>query len=338
MRRVALIVGSGISAELVPSVLEIIEAAGVAIDWLRVDVPRLDPDDMKGPLAEAVEAVESCGVGLKTRLFAASSIGSPEGSRNPNVLLRRRLGLYAGLFSIRPIEGIPTRYPGIDLLLVRENTEDIYKGIEHEIVDGVVESLKVVTREASERIARFAFDAVESLGRRHVTFIHKANIMKMSDGLFLDATRGVAAQHPEVGYREMIVDAACMQMVLDPYQFDVLLAGNLYGDILSNVGSGLAGGVSSVSSVSIGDRTRVYEAIHGHAPDLEGTGLANPLPILTPALGLLRHLGEESAAERVEDAVRDQLLSDSDRTPDLGGEASTREMVDGILNSLENPS
>ena len=337
MNRAALIVGDGISAEIVPLVLEVIEASGVQVQWDRVDVPRLEPERMVEPLEAAVEAVRSCGVGLKTRLVAGSgtgAAGSSEGSRNPNVVLRRELDLFAGVLPIRPIEGIPTRYPGIDLVLVRENTEDIYKGIEHEIVPGVVESLKVVTRAACDRVSRFAFDAVRTLGRKHLTFVHKANIMKRSDGLFLEVVRGVASENPDIGFRELIVDAACMQMVLDPYQFDVILTGNLYGDILSNLGSGLAGGISSVSSVNIGDGVRIYEAIHGHAPELEGSGLGNPLPVLTPALGLLRHFGEEQAAESIENAVRTVLRDGGPRTPDLGGTAGTREMVDGILAAL----
>ena len=182
------------------------------------------------------------------------------------MLLRRRLGLFAGVVPIRPLAGIPTRFPGIDLLLIREITEDIYKGIEHEIVPGVVESLKVVTRDACERIARFAFATLRAEGRKHLAFVHKANIMKMSDGLFLATVRRIAKENPDVGYRELIVDAACMQLVLDPYPFDVLLMGNHYGDILTSLGSGLAGGISGAHAINIGDRYRVYEAIHGDAP------------------------------------------------------------------------
>lgn len=342
MRRVALIVGGGISGEIVPPVLDILEAAGAEIEWDRVDVPTLTESEIEDRLDAAVAAVERCGIGLKTRLFApphgsrlaADMADDAPGTRNPNVLLRHRLGLYAGVLPIRPLEGIATRFEGVDLLLVRENTEDIYKGIEHEIVPGVVESLKVVTREACERISRFAFQALRTLGRAHLTFVHKANIMKMSDGLFLDTVRQVAAEHPDLGFREMIVDAACMQLVLDPYQFDVILTGNLYGDILSNLGSGLAGGISGAHTINIGDRYRVYEAVHGAAPHLEGTGRANPLPLLSPAIALLRHVGAEQPADRIGAAVTWVLSTREAITQDLGGSATTREMAGAIIASL----
>ena len=337
MTRVALIVGDGVSADIVPLVLRIVKATGARIQWQRVDVPTPADHTSGEPLEAAVAAIRECGTGLKTRLH-----GLPRGEGqaraprpgNPNVLLRQRLGLYAGVRPIKALAGIQTRYPELDLILIRENTEDIYKGIEHEIVDGVVESLKVVTRDACRRIARFAFDSVATLGRRHVTFIHKANIMKMSDGLFLQTVREIACERPEVGFREMIVDAACMQLVLDPYQFDVLLTGNLYGDILSNLGSGLAGGISGAHSINIGDEYRVYESIHGDARHLEGTGLANPLPVLTPAVALLRHLGDEERATAIEASVTRILREGGPRTPDLGGSSSTEEMTEAIVKGL----
>jgi isocitrate dehydrogenase (NAD+) len=355
MRRVALIVGGGISREIAAPVLEVIAAAGARIEWDRVDVPTLEPGDLDAHLDPAVAAVERCGTGLKTRLSVASPSAefardggahhqrhddsAPEdddapGPQNPNVLLRRRLGLFAGVIPIRPLAGIPTRFPGIDLLVIREITEDIYKGIEHEIVPGVVESLKVVTRDACERIARFAYATLRAEGRRHLAFVHKANIMKMSDGLFLATVRRIAKENPEVGYRELIVDAACMQLVLDPYPFDVLLMGNHYGDILSNLGSGLAGGISGAHAINVGDRYRVYEAIHGEAPHLEGTGRANPLPLLSPAIALLRHLGEAEAADRIAVAVTRVLEERRVVTPDLGGTATTKEMAAAIIGAI----
>jgi isocitrate dehydrogenase (NAD+) len=232
------------------------------------------------------------------------------------------------------VPGIPTRFPGVDLLLIREITEDIYKGIEHEIVPGVVESLKVVTRDACERITRFAYGILREQGRRHLTFVHKANIMKMSDGLFLATVRRLAAEHPDVGYRELIVDAACMQLVLDPTPFDVLLMGNHYGDILSNLGSGLAGGISGAHAINVGDRFRVYEAVHGEAPHLEGTGRANPLPLLSPAIALLRDLDLTAAADRIAAALTRVLEEGRVRTPDLGGRAGTRELTDAIIAAI----
>jgi isocitrate dehydrogenase (NAD+) len=339
MSKVALIVGGGISREIVAPVLSILEAANVDIEWQRVDVPDFGDGDIEELLEEAAAAVEACGIGLKTRLFAPPARpeyeGDAPGTNNPNVLLRKRLGLYAGVLPIRPMEGIRTRYPGLDLLLVRENTEDIYKGIEHEIVPGVVESLKVVTREACERIARFAFAAIRTLGRSHLTFMHKANIMKLSDGLFLETVRRVAADHADIGYQERIVDAACMQLVLDPYQFDVILTGNHYGDILSNIGSGLAGGVSGAHSLNIGDSCRVYEAVHGGAPHLVGTGLANPLPLLSPALALLEHLGESEAEARIRRGVAAVLADGSHTTPDLGGETTGSDMAEAIVAAFD---
>jgi isocitrate dehydrogenase (NAD+) len=347
--RVALIVGEGISREIAPPVLDVVAASGARVEWDRVDVPTLHAGAMGPHLDQAVAAVERCGVGLKTRLLVpppASSIalgdgvlgslGDAPGPQNPNVLLRRRLGLFAGVIPIRPLAGIRTRFPGIDLLVIREITEDIYKGIEHEIVPGVVESLKVVTREACERITRFAYATLRAEGRRHLTFVHKANIMKMSDGLFLATVRRVAAENPDIGYKESIVDAVCMQLVLDPYPFDVLLMGNHYGDILSNLGSGLAGGISGAHAISIGDRYRMYEAIHGEAPHLEGTGRANPLPLLSPAIALLRHLGETVAADRIAAAVERVLEAGETLTPDLGGSATAREMAEAIIAAMRS--
>jgi isocitrate dehydrogenase (NAD+) len=338
-------------------VLDVVAAAGARIEWDRVDVPTLDAGDMDAHLDQAVAAVERCGVGLKTRLsvssrstsfagdhhrrpFGGDGSSAPgeddaPGPQNPNVLLRRRLGLFAGVIPIRPLAGIPTRFPGIDLLIVREMTEDIYKGIEHEIVPGVVESLKVVTRDACERITRFAYATLRAEGRRQLAFVHKANIMKMSDGLFLATVRRIAKENSDVGYRELIVDAACMQLVLDPYPFDVLLMGNHYGDILSNLGSGLAGGISGAHAINIGDRCRVYEAIHGEAPHLEGTGRANPLPLLSPAIALLRHLGEAVAADRIAAAVTRVLEERRTVTPDLGGTATTQEMAAAIIGAMK---
>ena len=349
MKRVALIVGGGISREIVGPVLAVVEAAGASIDWDRVDVPTLEIGDTDAHLDQAVASVERCGIGLKTRLSVSTAgardampAAAPDtqseydapGSQNPNVLLRRHLGLFAGVVPVRPLPGIPTRFPGIDLLLIREMTEDIYKGIEHEIVPGVVESLKVVTRDACERIARFAYATLRAEGRKHLAFVHKANIMKMSDGLFLATVRRIAKENPDVGYRELIVDAACMQLVLDPYPFDVLLMGNHYGDILTNVGSGLAGGISGAHAINIGERHRVYEAIHGDAPHLVGTGRANPLPLLSPAIALLRYVGESAAADRIVAAMTRVLEERRAVTADLGGNATTSEMAAAIVAAI----
>lgn len=342
---VALIVGGSIGAEVLPPVLEVLTAAGAEFEWRRVDVAT--PSDeverqaelLDQQLEAAVAAVKTCGVGLKTRL-----IGPPAGSlvpdtdspgpMNSNVLLRQRLGLFAGVRPIKSLPGLPTRYPDLDLLIIRENTEDIYKGIEHEIVPGVVQSLKVVTREACERIARYAFRIAREHGRERVTFVHKANILKQTDGLFLRTVRGIAAEHPEIAYREMIVDAACMQLVLDPYQFDLVLTGNLYGDILSNLCAGLAGGISLAYGIDIGRECRIFDALHGDAPHLVGTGKANPLPLLAAAQAMLRHFEMDAVAERIGGAIAEVLAQRARLTPDLGGEATTREMCEAIRARL----
>jgi len=330
---IALIVGSGINQEITPEVQRVIEAAGVTIRWNRVDVVGPDYATAAAQLEEAAAAVEAAGLGLKTRLMTPT--GGPVGaSSNLNVALRRRLGLFAGVRAIRSLPGVSTRFPDLDLLIIRENSEDIYKGIEHEIVPGVIESIKVVTREASERIARFAFETALYLERSHLAFIHKANIMKLSDGLFLSVVQEVAEEYPQVPLRTVIVDAACMQLVLDPYQFDVLLMGNLYGDVLSSLCNGLTGGISSSLGIDIGDGVRIYEAVHGDAPQLDGLGLANPLPLLTPVVDLLHYIDEATAAERIGAAIETVTVSGSVLTGDLGGTASTVEMTDAIIGAL----
>lgn len=331
--QLALIVGGGINQEITPEVLRVIDAAGVTVAWNRVDVDAGDYPGAIAQLQEAAGAVRGAGLALKTRLLTPPG-GPTDSSNNLNVLLRRELGLYAGVRAVRSLPGVSTRFPDLDLLIIRENSEDIYKGIEHEIVPGVIESIKVVTKDASERIARFAFETAQYLEREHVTFVHKANIMKKSDGLFLDTVRTVAADYPGLPLRTVIVDAACMQLVLDPYQFDVLLMGNLYGDILSSLGNGLTGGVSSSLGIDIGDDVRIYEAIHGDAAELVGRGVANPLPLLTPAVELLHYMEESAAADRIAAAIETVTVAGRTVTGDIGGTASTAEMTDAIIEAL----
>lgn len=331
---IALLVGAGINQEITPEVLRVVDAAGVDINWHRFDIVGEDYREARAELNRAIAAVEEIGLALKTRLLTPS--GSPANvSHNLNVALRRELQLFAGVRAIRSLPGVSWRYPDLDLLIVRENSEGIYKGLEHEIVPGVVESIKVVTKDASERIARFAFETATYLERGHVTFIHKANIMKRSDGLFLETVREVASEYPQFGFRDVIVDAACMQLVLDPYQFDVLLMGNLYGDVLSSLCNGLTGGISSSLGIDIGDKARVYEAIHGDAVGLIGKGIANPLPLLTPAVDLLHYIREDKAAERIHAAIETVTLAGEHVTGDLGGSATTVQMTDAIIAALE---
>ncbi len=341
-RDVALIVGGSVGAEVVPPVLDVLERAGAGITWHRVDVVASASTNPEAWLEEAVATASRCGFALKTRLIAPPTDASRRRyddagalPMNPNVVFRRRLGLFAGVRPIKTRRGLSTRYPGLDLLLVRENTEDIYRGIEHEIVPGVVQSLKVVTRDACDRIARYAFAIARQYGRKKITFVHKGNIMKLSDGLFLRTVRAVAERHPDIQYQEMIVDAACMQMVLDPFQFDLLLSGNLYGDLLSSLGTGLAGGISVGYSVGVAEGgLRVFEAIHGDAAHLVGTGRGNPLPLLSPAIELLRHLEQPECAERLDHAISLVLEEGAATTPDLGGTAGTRQMCDAIAERL----
>ena len=330
---IALIVGGGINQEITPEVLRVIESAGVNITWNRVDVTGTDYETAAAQLEEAASAVESAGLALKTRLLTPP--GGPVGaSSNLNVALRRRLSLFAGVRAIRSLPGVSTRFPDLDLLIIRENSEGIYKGIEHEIVPGVIESIKVVTREASERIARFAFETALYLERKHLAFIHKANIMKQSDGLFLNVVMEVAEEYQQVPLRTVIVDAACMQLVLDPYQFDVLLMGNLYGDVLSSLCNGITGGISSSLGIDIGDDVRIYESVHGDAPQLEGKGVANPLPLLTPVVDLLHYVEEGKAARRIAAAIEAVTTEGTTLTGDLGGTASTAQMTEAIIEAL----
>lgn len=336
-REVALIVGSGAATEIVRPVVELLEWAGAELDWARVEVPAATGSERGDLLTEAVEATRDCGLALKTRLPSprAEQEGGRilRGPRNLNVDFRHRLGLYAAVRPIRSVPGLPSRFDDLDVLLVRENTEDIYKGIEHEIVDGVVQSLKVVTREACERITRFAFRMAEDRGREQITFVHKANILKRSDGLFLEVVREVAEDHPEIVLREAIVDAACMQLVLDPHRFDMILTGNLYGDILSSLGFGLVGGVSASLSINVSDDCVVFESVHGPADESDPTR-ANPLPLLRPAVALIRYLAQDGPADALAAATSAVLAAGESLTPDLGGRATAAEMCATIGNRL----
>ncbi len=336
--RVALIVGaSGIGAETAPPVLAILEAVGAEFDFVRVNVPTAVRRNTETVLREAAETIRDCRVALKTRLIGPgpNAVRVGPGPQNPNVALRQMLGLWASVRPMRSIPGLPTRYPDLDVLLIREITEGVYRGIEHEIVDGVVESMKVVSRAACQRIADYAFRIALRHNRRKITAIHKANIMKQSDGLFLDTVRSVAAGYPDIEVDDCIVDAACMRLVLDPYAFDVLLTDNLYGDIISNLGTGLAGGISAGHAINVGDDCHVFEAVHGDAPHLIGTGQANLLPLLTPATALLRHFELYDQADRIDQAVTTVLEERRSLTPDLGGNSSTWQMARSIIAAMK---
>jgi isocitrate dehydrogenase (NAD+) len=252
------------------------------------------------------------------------------------VALRKQFELFANMRPIRNLPGLPTRYPGVDLVIMRENTEGLYSGIEHEVVPGVVESLKIITEKASRRIARFAFEYARKHGRKKIHAIHKANIMKLSDGLFLRCSRAVAKEYPEITYGEHIVDNTCMQLVMNPYQYDMLLLENLYGDIISDLCAAFVGGLGLVPGANIGHEIAVFEAVHGSAPDIAGRNIANPTAVLLSGVLMLRHIGEAAAADRVQGAVEKVYRAKQKITRDVGGTASTTEFADAVIEALES--
>jgi isocitrate dehydrogenase (NAD+) len=327
--RVVLLPGDGVGPEIADATAPVIEAAGVAIEWVEAPIGVKAMVAYGTPLPnETLEQVRRIGVALKGRLVAAP--GSE--IANPSVGFRRALGLFA---QVRPVRSLPgSRYPDLDLVVVRETTEGEYSGLEHRVVPGVVESIKVVTKDACERIARFAFEYAERTGRKKVTAVHKANIMKLSDGLFLDCVRAVAKEHPAVPLDEMIVDNTAMKLVSDPYRFDLLVTESFYGDLIAELVTGLAGGISASRSALYGDGLAVFEAVHGAAPDLVGRNLANPLPMLGSAVLLLEHLGEVEAARRIDRAIERVLTEKKVVTRDLGGTARTPEMAAAIAAAI----
>jgi len=330
--RVVLIPGDGIGPEVTDAACAVVAAAGVEIDWERVEAGADVVAKYGQPVPETVlHAIRRAGIALK------GPIGTPVGGgfKSANVTLRQSLDLFASVRPVKTVPGVPSRYEGVDLVLVRENTEDLYAGLEHRVAPGIVESLKVVTEAASLRIAEYAFGLAEREGRREVAAVHKANIMKLSDGLFLECARRVAKKHPSVGFREIIVDNCAMQMVKDPTQFDVLLLGNLYGDILSDLAAGLVGGLGVVPGANVGDSCALFEAVHGSAPDIAGKGFANPTAVILSCGMMLRHLGEKAAAQRVENAVYAALAIRANHTRDLGGNSGTDAFTRAVIARLQ---
>jgi isocitrate dehydrogenase (NAD+) len=329
---VALIPGDGIGPEVAEQAVRILNATGVSIEWETVEAGHGVSLKYGGdPLPESTLAViRRHRIALKGPLTTEVVVGRP----SVNVALRKGLDLYACVRPIKSLPGVTSRYTDVDMVVIRENTEDLYCGIEHLVIPGVVETLKLITEKASLRIARYAFDLARREGRKKVTAIHKANIMKLSDGLFLECCRRVTREYPEVGYEELIVDNACMQLVRDPSRFDVLLMANLYGDIISDLGAGLVGGLGVVPGANIGEEYAVFEAVHGSAPDIAGKGIANPLAITMSGGMLLKHLGEEKAALALDEAIQAVLKEGRTVTRDLGGTATTREMADAIIDRL----
>ena len=329
-----LIPGDGIGPEVTDAAVSVVAAAGVDISWERVDAGGEVAARYGTPLPESVlNSVRVNRVALKGPV--TTPVG--EGFGSVNVALRKGLNLYACLRPVRSLPGVRSRYQDIDLVVVRENTEGLYSGIEHLVVPGVAESLKIITEQASTRIAHFAFRFARQNGRRKVTAVHKANIMKVSDGLFLESVRRARRSYPDIEYEELIVDAVCMNLVRDPYRFDVLLMENLYGDILSDLCAGLVGGLGVVPGANIGDDCAVFEAVHGSAPDIAGKGIANPTACILSAAMMLDHIGERPAATRVREALSSVLAEGSVLTPDLGGHATTRQMTQAICERLACP-
>ncbi len=332
---VVLIPGDGIGPEVTDAACAVIAAAGVRVDWELAEAGADVVAKYGTPVPESVlHAVRRAGVALK------GPIGTPVGGgfKSANVTLRQSLDLFASVRPVKTLPGVPTRYEGVDLVLVRENTEDLYAGLEHRVAPGIVESLKIVTEAACLRIAEYAFALAEREGRREgrreVAAVHKANIMKMSDGLFLECARRVSKRHASIGFREIIVDNCAMQLVKDPTQFDVLVLGNLYGDILSDLCAGLVGGLGVVPGANVGESCAIFEAVHGSAPDIAGKGFANPTAVILSSVMLLRHLDENDAAQRVEKAVHATLAERTNHTRDLGGSASTDAFTRAVIAHL----
>jgi isocitrate dehydrogenase (NAD+) len=331
--KITLIPGDGIGPEVADATVRVLEATGVEFEWDRVDAG-ISAERATGKyLPETVyESLAKTSIGLK------GPVGTPVGGGHPsvNVALRKRLDLFVNFRPVKMLPGLKTRFADlpIDLVIFRENTEDLYAGIEHEVVPGVVESIKIITRAASMRIATEAFKFAASHNRRKVTAIHKANIMKMSDGLFLRCCREVAADYPQVEYAELIVDNACMQMVMRPETYDVLVLPNLYGDIVSDLAAGLVGGLGIVPGANLGDSVAVFEAVHGSAPDIAGKGLANPTALIQSACLMLDHIGERAAATRVRRALEAVYGEGKHLTGDVGGRAGTSEFTEAVLGRL----
>jgi isocitrate dehydrogenase (NAD+) len=331
-RRVTLIPGDGIGPEVTEAALAVLAAAGVDLAWQRVEAGAEVSAKYGTPLPEAaLHSIRSHGVALK------GPIGTPigEGFRSANVTLRQSLDLYASVRPVKSIPGVPSRYDAVDLIVVRENTEGLYSGLEHRVAPGIVESLKVVTEAASLRIARYAFALAEREGRREVCAVHKANILKLSDGLFLECARRIAREHPDIRYREIIIDNCAMQLVKNPAQFDVLLLENLYGDILSDLCAGLVGGLGVVPGANIGESCAVFEAVHGSAPDIAGKRIANPAAVILSAAMLVRHVGEAAKADAIERAVAAALADPKNHPRDLGGRAGLDQVTRAIVDALE---
>jgi len=329
---IALVPGDGIGPEVAHAATRVIEAAGIDVHWVELEAGAEVAVKYGTPLPDQmVNEIRRLGVGLK------GPIGTPVGGgfTSANVGLRKALDLYAAVRPVRSLRGVPTRYENVDLVVLRENTEDLYSGIEHLVQPGIAESIKIVTERACMRISRHAFALARREGRPKVTAVHKANIMKISDGLFLECARRVARDFQEIQYEELIVDNLCMQLVSDPTRYSVLLMGNLYGDIVSDLCAGMVGGLGVVPGANMGDHAAVFEAVHGSAPDIAGKGIANPTAIIFSACQMLDYIEEREAATRIREAMQDVFVEKTHVTRDLGGTATTQEYTQAIIEKLQ---
>ena len=327
-----LIPGDGIGPEVTKPTLEIIKAAGVTIAW---ETHLAGADALKKHKTTIPkELMDSFN---KNKIALKGPVTTPvgEGFASVNVELRQSFNLYANLRPIRNLPGVKARYQNVDLIVVRENTEGLYSGIEHEVVPGVMESLKIITEKASTRIARFAFEFARTHGRKKIAAIHKANIMKLTDGLFLDCARNMATNYTDIAFSDLIVDNACLQLVLDPLKLDVLLLENLYGDIVSDLAAGLVGGLGVVAGANLGDSHALFETVHGSAPDIKGKGIANPTAMISAAIMMLNHISEPAAAKQISVALESVLQRGDCLTPDLGGSATTKKFAEAIIKEME---
>jgi len=334
-RRGTLIAGDGIGPEVVSAAVRVLEATGVVIHWDSQMAGAMAIATEGSPLPQkTLDSIRKNGLALKGP--TTTPIGS--GHASINVALRKTLDLYANVRPIKTLPGVKSRYDHVDLVIVRENTEDLYSGLEHVVVPGVVESIKVITEKASTRIAKFAFNYARTHGRKRITAVHKANIMKLSDGLFLDCCAKVAADYPDIKYDDIIVDNCCMQLVLDPTRFDMLLLENLYGDIVSDLCAGLVGGLGLAPGANIGEKGATFEAVHGSAPDIAGKNIANPIALILSAALLLDYIDEKAAGDRVRHAVTAVLKEGKHMPKDLGGSASTSEVAEAIATRVSKKS
>jgi isocitrate dehydrogenase (NAD+) len=330
--KITLIPGDGIGPEVTKPTLAIVKAAGVRVEWetylAGAEALKKHKTTIPRQLIESFE---------KNRIALKGPVTTPvgEGFSSVNVELRQSFNLYANLRPIKNLPGVRARYQGIDLVVVRENTEGLYSGIEHEVIPGVVESLKIITEKASTKIAKFAFDYARRHGRKKVAAVHKANIMKLSDGLFLDCARKMSRQYKAIAFSDVIVDNACLQGVIDPGKFDILLLENLYGDIVSDLAAGLVGGLGVVPGANLGDTHALFETVHGSAPDIKGKNIANPAAMIQAAVMMLDHVSEKAAARRISAALEKVLIEGAIRTPDLGGNATTKKFAEAIIREIE---